>query len=69
MYRYPVLGDKADVCIIDLEEQSIQTVYTTKCWGYYTGANVHWGATDSHLYTKTGPNGRTDSVKTIYFKT
>jgi len=50
MYRHPVLGDKADVCIIDLEEQSIQTVYTTKCWGYQTGANVHWGATDRHLY-------------------
>ena len=49
--RMPVLGDTADVCLIDLEEQTIQTVYTTRSWGFQTGANVNWGCTDRHLYT------------------
>lgn len=48
--RPPVLGDEADICVIDLEEQTIQTVYTTKCWGYQTGVNIQWGATDQRLY-------------------
>ncbi len=49
--RLPVLGDTAEVCIIDLEEQTIETVYTTKCWGYQVGANLNWGTTDRYLYT------------------
>ncbi len=49
--RPPVLGDLADVCVIDLEDQTIRTVYRTKCWGFQTGANLQWGATDRHLYT------------------
>ena len=48
--RLPVLGDKADICVIDLEAQTIQRVYTTLCWGYQTGANIQWGATDRRLY-------------------
>ncbi|MCX7014466.1 MAG: hypothetical protein NTW86_18270 [Candidatus Sumerlaeota bacterium] len=48
--RMPVLGDAAEVCVIDLEEQTIQSVYSTRCWGFQTGANVHWGATDRRLY-------------------
>lgn len=49
--RYPVLGDTADVCVIDLRDRTIQTLYSTKSWGYQTGANVNWGATDRYLYT------------------
>jgi hypothetical protein len=49
--RIPILGDTADVCVIDLHEQTIETVYTTKSWGYQTGANLHWGASDRMLYT------------------
>jgi len=56
--RIPVLGDTADVCVIDLSEQSIRTVYTTQSWGFQTGANVHWGATDDHLYTNDLVGGR-----------
>lgn len=48
--RLPVLGDQADICVIDLEAQTIQRVYTTRCWGYQTGANIQWGATDRRLY-------------------
>ncbi|MCK5175094.1 MAG: hypothetical protein KAR47_16995 [Planctomycetes bacterium] len=58
MYRFPVLGDKADVCVIDLQEQTIQTVCTTKCWGYQTGANVNWGTMDRRLYTNDVIDGQ-----------
>jgi hypothetical protein len=49
--RIPVLGDMAEVCVIDLEQQTIETVYRTKSWGFQTGANLNWGATDRYLYT------------------
>ncbi|MBN2288337.1 MAG: hypothetical protein JXQ83_03320 [Candidatus Glassbacteria bacterium] len=44
-------GDKADVCVIDLEEQTIETVYSTRSWGFQVGANLQWGSTDRCLYT------------------
>ena len=34
-------GDTADVCIIDLEAESISTVYSTKGWGFQLGANLN----------------------------
>lgn len=46
-----VMGDTAEACIIDLEEQSIRPVYTTRSWGYQLGANLHWGNTDRYIYT------------------
>ena len=46
-----VFGDAADVCVIDLQEQMIETVYTTKSWGFQTGALLNWGASDRFLYT------------------
>lgn len=49
--KITVLGDKADVCIIDLQERSIRTVYTTQSWGYQLGANLHWGTIDRYIYT------------------
>ena len=55
--RPPVLGDLADVCVIDREMQTIQSVYTTKCWGYQTGSSVQWGATDRYLFTNEVVNG------------
>lgn len=48
--RMPVLGDIAEVCIIDLENQTIKSIYKTKSWGFQTGTNVQWGADDSHVY-------------------
>ena len=47
----PVLGETCDICVIDLQEKTIETVYTTKGWGFQLGANLNWGATDRHLYT------------------
>ncbi|MCC7341427.1 MAG: hypothetical protein IT170_10105 [Bryobacterales bacterium] len=55
--RYPVLGDTAEVCLIDLKDRTIQTLFQTKSWGYQTGANVNWGATDRYLYTNDIING------------
>jgi hypothetical protein len=61
--RVPVLGEVADVCVIDLEQQTIETVYKTKSWGFQTGANLHWGATDRHLYTNDVFDGDAVSVR------
>lgn len=48
--RKPVFGDTADVCVIDLLERTIQTVYRTRAFGMQTGAQVQWGRTDRYLY-------------------
>ncbi len=44
-------GDVADVCIIDLENETIATVYSTKGWGFQVGANLNWGESDRYIYT------------------
>lgn len=48
--RKPTWEDTADVCVIDLQERTIQTVYTTSAFGMQTGAHVQWGRTDRYLY-------------------
>ncbi len=57
--RKPDWKDTADVCVIDLQERTIQTVYTTSAFGMQTGAQLQWGATDRHLYfnDKSGKAG------------
>jgi len=50
-YKSPPFGDKAEVCIIDLEEQNIFTVYATKAWAHQLGTNVQWGNDNKHVYT------------------
>jgi hypothetical protein len=52
-----VLGDTAEVCVIDLQEQTIETVYTTKVWGFQTGAKAQWGDSDRYVYTNDLVNG------------
>jgi len=47
----PELGVAADVCVIDLLEQTIETVYSTKTWGFQTGTNAQWGKSDRYVYT------------------
>jgi len=61
--RMPVLGDMAEVCLIDLDEKTIRTVYITKCWGFQTGANVNWGASDRYLYTNDVIGGTAVGVR------
>jgi len=54
----PELGVIADVCVIDLEEQTIETVYSTKTWGFQTGTNAQWGKTDRYVYTNDLIDGK-----------
>lgn len=48
--RKPTWRDTADVCVIDLQERTLETVYTTSAFGMQTGAQVQWGKTDRYLY-------------------
>ncbi len=45
------LGDVAEACVIDLENQTLRSLYSTRAWGYQLGAILEWGDTDDHLYT------------------
>ncbi len=56
-------GDIAEVCVIDLQEQAIKSVYSTKGWAIQIGANLNWGATDRHLYTNDWINGKAVSIQ------
>lgn len=53
----PKYGEVAEVCVIDLKDQSISTVYKTKSWGFQTGALLHWGDSDRYLYTNDSFKG------------
>lgn len=59
----PVFGETADVCVIDLENHTIETVYTTRGWGFQLGANLNWGKTDRYLYTNDSINGEAVCVR------
>jgi len=48
--REPAPGDQAEVCVIDLAEQTVQSVYRTAAWGFQKGAHQQWGRTDQFLY-------------------
>ena len=47
----PRYGEAAEVCLIDLQEQTIRSVYRTRAWGYQLGANLNWGPDDQYLFT------------------
>jgi len=61
--RQPQIGETADVCVIDLKEETIKTVYTTKGWGFQLGANINWGATDRYLYTNDLLDGKGVAIR------
>ena len=49
--KTPRWGDVAEVCVIDLKNETIETVYKTKAWSFQLGANVQWGEkSDRFLY-------------------
>jgi len=49
--KTPRWNDIAEVCVIDLKNETIETVYKTKAWSFQLGANVQWGSTsDRFLY-------------------
>jgi len=49
--RKPVLGDVAEICIIDLDNQTIRTVYRTQAWSFQLGTHVQWGNDDTYIYS------------------
>lgn len=61
--RQPNPGDTADVCVVDLESHTIETVYATKGWAFQLGANLNWGRTDRHLYTNDLIDGHGVAVR------
>ncbi len=58
-----VFGNTAEVCVVDLREQTIETVYTTRSWGFQTGALLNWGASDRFLYTNDVVGGTAVCVR------
>lgn len=48
----PKWGDEAEICVIDLLNETIESVYKTKAWSYQLGANVQWSNfSDEVLYS------------------
>ena len=39
--RQPIPGDTADVCVVDLQSRTIETLYATKGWAFQLGANLN----------------------------
>ncbi|MBW2279878.1 MAG: hypothetical protein JRG76_04195 [Deltaproteobacteria bacterium] len=57
--RRPVLGELADVSVVDLEDESVETVYRTPAWAFQLGAQVQWGPESEHaLYANDVVEGR-----------
>ncbi|MEQ9289629.1 MAG: hypothetical protein RIG77_22060 [Cyclobacteriaceae bacterium] len=56
--KTPMWGDESEVCVIDLHNETIETVYKTKAWSFQLGTNVQWGSTDRYLYTNDIIDGK-----------
>jgi hypothetical protein len=62
--RKPQWGDEAEVCVIDLERQSIRSVYSTRAWAFQLGANIEWShLSDRYLYCNDLINGQPVTVQ------
>ena len=55
--RIPVPGDLAEICIVNLEDDTIKCVYKTSGWGAQLGANVQW-LDDDHVICNTVVHGK-----------
>lgn len=55
--RSPLPGDAAEICVIDLQDGSLQTVATTTGWDMQTAAHQVWGETDRFLYFNDKQDG------------
>lgn len=42
IWRLPVPGDAAELCVVDLYEQTIETIYRSRGWGMQLGINAQW---------------------------
>lgn len=63
IWRIPYPGDRAQVCVIDLVEQTCTAVYETRGWGAQLGANVQWGANDDTIYCNDVIDGKATGVR------
>jgi len=61
--RLPVPDEEADLCVIDLKERTIRTVWRTSAWGFQTAAHQRWGRTDKYLYFNDKRDGRPVGVR------
>ncbi|MEX0684403.1 MAG: hypothetical protein WD267_04530 [Balneolales bacterium] len=62
--KKPIRGDKVTICVVDLQEQTIEKVYESKGWGFQVGANVQWGNSgDRYLYANDIIAGKTVCVR------
>lgn len=60
----PKWGDIAEICIINIEKQTIRTVYQTKAWSFQLGANVQWSdVSDRFIYTNDIIDGQAVCVR------
>ncbi|UBM58701.1 hypothetical protein LAG90_18030 [Marinilongibacter aquaticus] len=48
--KAPIWGEEAEICIVDLLDETIQTIYRTKGWSFQMGANLQWSQDNVHLY-------------------
>ncbi len=46
--RKPEWDTIADICLIDVQEQTIETIFRTKAWSYQLGASAQWDSVNSH---------------------
>ena len=61
--REPQVGDAAGVCVIDLEERTIECVYETRGWAMQLAAHQQWGTTDRHAYLNDADGDRVFTVE------
>ena len=48
--REPQAGERAELCVIDLQRRTVRTVAETAGWGHQTAAHQQWGRSDRTLY-------------------
>ncbi|MHC4914796.1 MAG: TolB family protein [Planctomycetota bacterium] len=59
----PEPDDRAEICVVDLEERTIEDLYATTAWGMQTGAHQQWGRTDDVLYFNDKRDGLPTGVR------
>lgn len=61
--RIPFLGEKAAVCVVDIESGNEQCVYHTSGWGAQLGANVQWGNNSETIYCNDIVNDKVVGIR------
>lgn len=63
--RIPIPGDRARICVVDLQEQTCTAIYETTGWGAQLGANVQWGRDDDTLFCNDLVDGRGTGIRIV----